>query len=115
MSEEGRVREQFLREPPDARLARIADGFERITAAVESRAATPRFQDAVQQTQDLCAWAAPEAPPEERALLTNLQTALATWHDVWPRLGRQPEFQQAVAREAQRWARHLRDRSRPGR
>jgi hypothetical protein len=108
------ARDEFLRAPAEARLARIADGFEAVAAAAQARAPAAHLQDAVRQTQDLCAWAAPEASADDRTLLTNLQTALATWH-VWPRLGRQPEFQHAVAREAGRWAKHLRGRARPAR
>lgn len=37
----------------------------------------------------------------------RLRTVLETWQQVWPRLGRQPEFRGAVVREARRWAEQL--------
>ena len=42
-----------------------------------------------------------------KEILEDLQTRVATWHLVWPRLGGDPQFRNAVAREAHAWAQKL--------
>ena len=42
-----------------------------------------------------------------QAQLVDLQQRLTVWRDVWPRLGTDPQFRAAVAREAHRWAASL--------
>ena len=34
----------------------------------------------------------------------DVQQRLTVWRDVWPRLGQDPQFRAAVAREARRWS-----------
>lgn len=104
-----RARERSARKPPDPRLSRVADQFDRVVSSIEARASDAVLDDALRRTAELCEQTASEAmPPEHAALLRNLRTAVGTWQQVWPRLGRQADFRQAVAREAQRWARELR-------
>ena len=101
-------REQFLSESPAGRLSRIASGFAEIAAGVTRRVPDAQVTDAIETTRARCEWAATEpASVEAASLLPNLKTALETWQRVWPRLGRQREFRQAVAREAGLWSRHL--------
>ena len=50
-----------------------------------------------------CAQAA-GLPAVQRA---DVQQRLTVWRDVWPRLGQDPQFRAAVAREARRWATEL--------
>ncbi len=38
-----------------------------------------------------------------QARQADLQQRLTVWRDVWPRLGQDPLFRAAVAREARRW------------
>ena len=95
-----------MSEPTPRRLERIAAQFARIAACVEERRDDAELADTLRETRALCEWAA-QPPSASAELFTNLTTALETWRTVWPRLGRQPEFRQAVAREAGRWARHV--------
>jgi len=82
--------------------------FQRIAKAVEQRQPDLTVTEAIKAAQALCAEAAlAERRPTTRILLTNVQTALETWQTVWPRLGAQKEFRQAVAREAHLWSRKL--------
>jgi hypothetical protein len=102
------ARTQFLREPSGQQVACIAAKFAAIATAVIQRRPDPELQDTLEQTQAFCGWAAAGAPSGElKALLPNLKTALETWRQVWPRLGAQREFRQAVAREADLWSRRL--------
>jgi len=89
-------------------LSRLAAAFGRIASSIEERQPEGAVGKALHTTQVLCTAAASGAPSTEiKALLTNVQRALETWRTVWPRLGGQREFRQAVAREANLWARKL--------
>jgi hypothetical protein len=85
---------------------RLEAQFQRIAEAVEQQQAAHVVAEALTAAHASCVEAAAEEPHAEvRTLLTNVQTALETWQTVWPRLGAQKEFRQAVAREAHLWAR----------
>ena len=96
-----------MRDPHPQRLAQIAEGFTSIASCVEHRKPDAALMKALEETRTLCAWVAPESSGTIRTLLTNVQTALSTWQQVWPRMGSQREFRQAVAREANLWSRRL--------
>lgn len=82
--------------------------FQRIADAVEQRQSDSLVIEALTTTHALCVTAAAHAQTAQaRTVLTNVQTALETWRTVWPRLGAQKEFRQAVAREAALWSRKL--------
>jgi hypothetical protein len=102
------AREQFLREPRHGQVAHIAAQFEQLAACVTQRRDEAQIMDVLAQTRDCCAWAlSSDASDEAGSLLSNLQTAVRTWQQVWPRLGATPDFRQAVAREANLWSRRL--------
>lgn len=87
---------------------RLEAQFQRIADAIEQRQSDRLVTETFETARTLCAEAVAHAPAgASRTLLTNVQTALETWHTVWPRLGAQKEFRQAVAREAALWARKL--------
>jgi|GEM_PF-4107249 len=62
----------------------------------------------LQATPTLCRALAPQQPQDRQALLEDLAHRLEVWASVWPRLGQDPGFRQAVAREARLWATKLR-------
>ena len=87
---------------------RLETQFQRIADAVEQRQSDRVVTEALKAAHALCAEAAAQAQgAAARTLFTNVQTALETWQTVWPRLGRQREFRQAVTREAGLWSRKL--------
>ena len=89
-------------------VMRLEAQFGRIADAIEGREPDTIVTEAFKTTRALCADAASHTRAGQlRVLFTNVQTALETWQTVWPRLGRQREFRQAVAREANLWARKL--------
>ena len=98
----------FLRDSPTQQLSRIAAGFARIVSCLTQPASPDEVTAVLAETQTLCERAA-DVPHEAevRNLLPNLKTAVMTWRQVWPRLGEQREFRQAVLREAGLWARRL--------
>ena len=86
----------------------LAARFASIAACAGARYPAAAMLETLTQTAAACADAASaEQSPETKQLLTNLQTAVTTWHQVWPRLGAQREFRLAVAREAKLWSKRL--------
>ena len=86
----------------------LADRFSSIVACAESHRPDAAMLETLAQTAAACADAASaEQSPEAKQLLINLQTAVTTWQQVWPRLGAQREFRLAVAREAKLWSKRL--------
>ena len=101
------VREQWLRDLPHERLARIAANFARVASCVNERTSEIDLMAILEETETFCQWAVEGSSAETQLLLRNLTTALGTWRQVWPRLGSQQEFRLAVAREADLWSRRL--------
>ena len=102
------ARKQFLRDPPERRLRRIAVNVAQIASCVTQRTSAAKLMAVLKETQTFCEWAvAGKSTAEVTSLLPQLKTALSTWQQVWPRLGAQGEFRQAVAREAGLWSRRL--------
>ena len=85
------------------RLAAIADQIER------SRDDAP-LPGLLAQARASCT-ASTGASAGAKPLLGQMQQALETWSAVWPRLGSQREFRQAVAREAHLWAKRFEEAS----
>ena len=94
-------------QPHSGDMAHLADEFGRLAASIEGRQSADAIIEIVRATQAACATASRTLSGDVGALLTNVQTALETWATVWPRLGSQPEFRQAVTREARLWANKL--------
>lgn len=91
-------------------LHRIASHFAQIASCVNQRTSEATLQRVLKETQGLCAAAAQQRSVglhEATSWLSNVTMALKTWQEVWPRLGGQSEFRQAVAREATLWSRRL--------
>ena len=82
--------------------------FQHIADAIEQRQSDRLVTETLETARVLCAETAAHASDAAvRTLFTNVRTALETWQAVWPRLGAQKAFRQAVAREAGLWARKL--------
>ena len=88
-------------------MSTLAERFTAIAEWIDQGRDDAGLPPLLAQARVLCeqAAASAKAVPE----LANLQQALTTWETVWPRLGVQPEFRQAVAREARLWAKRLAD------
>ena len=95
-------------QPHSGDVTRLADEFGRLAASIEGRQSADAVVEIVRATQVLCATASKASSGDLGVLLKNVQTALETWARVWPRLGSQPEFRQAVTREARLWEKKLR-------
>lgn len=92
-------------------MTAIAKQFAAIAAWIDEGRAADGLPPLIAQARVLCEQAAASAAAKAKPDLVNLQQALTTWETVWPRLGSQQEFRQAVAREARLWAKRLADRA----
>lgn len=89
-------------------LPDVAAGFQAIAACIEEYRSAEALVDALRRAQALCEAVADRAgSPDLKALLPNVQQALKTWQQVWPRLGSERDFRLAVAREARLWSKRL--------
>ena len=78
-----------------------------IASAIEARRPDAVLLEGFGAARTACERAAAEETLEAKAALTNLATALKTWQEVWPRLGREQDFRLAVVREARLWSKRL--------
>lgn len=86
----------------------VADFFSTLAESVERNHSKEIILEAINRTEASCRHLAAHADSAQtRKLCANIQTALNTWKAVWPRLGQQPEFRLAVAREARLWSRRF--------
>lgn len=93
---------------PDPRWQRIAEGFAAIATSIEEERPAASLMEVLAQTQALCEEAiAHESRADAKALTGNVQLAVRTWQQVWPRLGAQGPFRQAVIREARMWSKRF--------
>ena len=103
------ARTQFQRDYPAKRFAEAAASLEGVAASITQRQPEPQLVEAMRHAQTLCESMAQHRGADEnvRTTFANVARALETWRMVWPRLGRQSEFRQAVIREANLWGRRL--------
>lgn len=87
----------------------VAEAFASIADAVAAGRPDAELRQRFQQALGACRQASASAPPGLRPLLANVQQALATWDEVWPKLGGQEPFRHAVIREARTWAQRFAD------
>ena len=102
-----RDRDAWLREPVAARLDRLSADFAAIASWIAERRPEAALSTMFTDTETRCRWTADTSAEPVRSLLINLTQPLQTWRQVWSRLGEQPEFRQAVIREAELWSRRL--------
>lgn len=94
----------------DGSLARVSALFETLAAVIEARKSDETVHSALAALKAVCAQTvAQELPRASKDLVSNISTAIQTWEQVWPRLGGQPEFRLAVAREARMWAKRFQE------
>lgn len=86
-----------------------ADAFDRVADAVQGARPDAELFARLEEARRACEEAAARAESSERRqMLINVQSALRTWREVWPRLGAQQPFRLAVIREARLWAKRIR-------
>jgi len=92
----------------DPRRRRIAEHFAAIATCIEEDRPDAFLMEVLAQTQALCEEAIAHEPrADAKTLAGNVQLAVRTWQQVWPRLGSQGPFRQAVVREARMWSKRF--------
>ncbi|MBI3996635.1 MAG: hypothetical protein HY352_03145 [Candidatus Omnitrophica bacterium] len=95
---------------PESTLERVGTIFADLASLIEARKPADLIQRALADLTTVCAQAsAQKQAGAAQELLRNVSTAVQTWEQVWPRLGQQPEFRLAVAREARMWAKRFQE------
>lgn len=93
---------------PRSEAAPAGEAFLRLAEAIDAQRPSAALRALMEEVRRACdAAAAQVGSAELRQWLVDVQTALRTWQEVWPRLSGQPPFRQAVAREARLWARRF--------
>ena len=101
------ARATFLQQPLREQVAQIAGHFGQVASSIRTNEPAEAVTRLCGEAQQRCEWAVAQSRGELQRLLLNVQTALRTWREVWPRLGHQQEFRAAVSREAERWSKRL--------
>lgn len=89
-----------------AAVPRISDQFLRIAQAAEAKPGAEILM-LLTTARQRCLEQAAHQPTATRALLEDLAHRLQVWSEVWPRLGKDAGFRQAVAREARLWSQKI--------
>jgi hypothetical protein len=87
----------------------LAAAFEALAEELERHAAAAVVQQRLEALHAHCQQAVRDRSLGSTQLLINVSTAVQTWREVWPRLGGQAPFRQAVTREAGLWAQQFRE------
>ena len=86
----------------------ISEAFLQVAAQIEQRDTQHAVEKLLKQLRLDCQKLSEAAKSKEtQASAAQVQQALETWLQVWPRLSSQPDFRHAVAREARLWANRL--------
>lgn len=96
-----------MRATPSDHINQLASLFARVASAIDSGIPDEQVRSLLRQTHACCLKAQADGAGARGTLLSNLHVALTTWEQVWPRLGPELAFRQAVSREANLWARRL--------
>ena len=106
MRDVARLKEEYLQDSLEKQIGNLASDFLRLEEAC--RHPKDAVNDLLQEIEYCIGWSVGTAGPvKTKGILEDLQTRVATWRLVWPRLGKDPQFRNAVAREAHAWSQKL--------
>ncbi len=89
-------------------LASLISSCEQIASCIQTRESEAVIAEVLGQTMKACQSAnTHQQTAEIKTIVSQLDVAVGTWKKVWPHLGHQEEFRNAVAREAKSWAKRL--------
>ena len=77
------IRQRFLRDPLPIRLGGLAADLARIASFADDPGNYRVVASLLEEGKHFAEWAAPDAPLETQALLTELQVTLAVWERQW--------------------------------
>ena len=108
MRDIARLKERYLQDPFEKQIGNLASDFSRLEWVCRHPKDPLHCDDLFQEVEYFTGWSlGAEGPSKAKEILTDLQMRVATWRLVWPRLGKDPEFRNAVAREAHAWSQKL--------
>ena len=101
------LKERYLRDPFEKRLGNLASDFSRLEWACSHPKESDMLSDLLRQMKHITEWIAQDAPLSIQEVMADIQPRLSMWSLIWPRLGAQPQFRNAVARESLAWSHKL--------
>ena len=89
-------------------VTRLTTQLGSITAAIEGGKSDTAITALLTELQRTCEeWTVQPSSASAKQWVSNLQTVIQTWKEIWPRMGGQREFRLAVARETRLWSQRL--------
>jgi len=79
----------------------------RLAEACEQNSSSASIAKLLLNGELQCEALSEDAAPDDLPRWADLQMRLAMWRRVYPRLGKQPAFRSAMAREASAWVKRL--------
>ena len=88
-------------------LMNLASNFSRLEWLCHHPKETADVEKLLQEMKKFIERLLEESTPALQNLLSDLQLRVATWGQVWGRLGKEVDFRNAVGREAHAWSEKL--------
>ena len=103
-----RLRDRYLRDPFERQIGNLASDFSRLEWLCNHSEDPINCDDLLREIEYFTEWSVEgEGPLQTKETLVDLQVRVAMWRRIWPRLGSQSQFRNAVAREAHAWSQKL--------
>jgi len=101
------LKERYLRDPVERRIGNLASDFARLEWVCNHPKESDTLSDLLRQMKHITEWVAEGASLNIQETMADIQPRLSMWGLIWPRLGHQLQFRNAVAREAHAWSNQL--------
>ncbi len=96
-----------MKETTETQLATLSAHFSKLEQFCGRPKEGQTIGEIFRKLQESIASLGKGSPSGRRELLEDLQVRVSTWLEVWPRLGKDIDFRNAVAREARIWSKKL--------
>ena len=108
MKDIGYLKERYLQDPLKTRIGNLASDFSRLEWLCTHPKESAGCEELFRQMKYFTEWIAEDKTPLDlQETMADIQIRVAMWERVWPRLGKESAFRNAVAREAHAWSNKL--------
>jgi hypothetical protein len=102
-----RIKERFLRDPIEIRLAGIASDLARVASSARRNTGSESVLNMLEESQYFIEWTAAELEPEIAGELAALQVEIALWRRAWQSAQQNPSQRSLLSIQAKRWSNQL--------
>ena len=96
-----------MKSPIETQIANLASEFSRLEWLCHHPKEAETIEKLLQEMKEFVERLLEKSSPALQELLNDLKLRVATWHEVWARLGKDVDFRNAVGRGAHRWSGEL--------